>query len=107
MNLHRAVLELGHSKFLFQSNFSAMQHFMPTVFRDDGVRFSFFSDEGEPREPVHIHAFGPNGQAKIWLFPTVKIAYSAGFTAREQTKLMRTVEARRELIMKVWNEHFG
>ncbi len=80
---------------------------MPTVFRASGVRFSFFSDEGDPREPVHIHAFGHGGQAKLWVFPKVEIAYSAGFTAREQSQLLQVVEAKRELIMRAWNEHFG
>lgn len=29
---------------------------MPTVFRYEGIRFFFYSDEGTPREPTHIHA---------------------------------------------------
>jgi hypothetical protein len=62
---------------------------LPTVFRDSGVRFFFFSDEGDPREPIHIHAWGAGGQAKLWLFPNVQIAYSAGFSAPEQTRLVR------------------
>jgi len=28
---------------------------MPLVFRWKGYRFHFFSNEGDPREPVHIH----------------------------------------------------
>lgn len=80
---------------------------MPTVFRIAGVRFSFYSNEGDPREPIHVHAFGAGAQAKLWLYPEVRIQYSAGFTAREQGQLIRDVEARRELITKVWNEHFG
>lgn len=28
---------------------------MPTVFRDGGFRFFFYSNEGDPREPVHVH----------------------------------------------------
>ncbi len=80
---------------------------MPTVFRNDNARFFFFSNEGDPREPVHVHARRRGCQAKLWLFPKVRIAYSAGFTAREQTQLVRDVEARRELIVKAWNDHFG
>ncbi|MFT0172652.1 DUF4160 domain-containing protein [Paraburkholderia mimosarum] len=29
---------------------------MPVVFRYNGIRFFFYSNEGDPREPVHIHA---------------------------------------------------
>jgi hypothetical protein len=80
---------------------------MPTAFRASGVRFFFLSDEGDPGEPPHIHAGGRGAQAKLWLFPTVQIAYSAGFSPPEQTELMRVVEARRELVVRAWNEHFG
>lgn len=50
---------------------------MPTVFRIAGVRFSFYSNEGDPREPIHVHAFGAGAQAKLWLYPEVRIEYSA------------------------------
>ena len=29
---------------------------MLVVFRFNGIRFHFFSNEGDPREPLHIHA---------------------------------------------------
>ena len=47
---------------------------MPTVFRYKGIRFFFYSNEGSPREPLHIHARGNGGDAKIWLFPDARIA---------------------------------
>jgi hypothetical protein len=31
---------------------------MPVVFRDGGLRYYFFSNEGIPREPPHIHVKG-------------------------------------------------
>lgn len=80
---------------------------MPTVFKVRGVRYFFFSDEGDPREPLHIHAWGRGAQAKIWLFPEVQIAYSAGFNPREQSELIRIVAAKRDVIVRAWNEHFG
>ena len=36
---------------------------MPTVFRQDGFRFFFYSNEGDPREPVHVHAMKGAGEA--------------------------------------------
>ncbi len=38
---------------------------MPVVFRAAGIRFHFFSNEGDPREPVHIHARRADAEAKI------------------------------------------
>jgi hypothetical protein len=37
---------------------------MPVVFRIEGFRFHFFSNEGDPREPIHIHVTraGADGQ---------------------------------------------
>ncbi len=80
---------------------------MPVVFRYQGIRFYFFSNEGNPREPVHIHANRSDAEAKLWLHPEVRVAESFGFTRREQSDLLRIVEQRREEIVRAWHEHFG
>jgi hypothetical protein len=41
---------------------------MPEVFRDRGFRFFFYSNEGSPLEPIHIHAEKNGNEAKFWLF---------------------------------------
>ena len=38
---------------------------MPVVFRQDGYRFHFFSREGNPPEPIHIHVAKAEADAKI------------------------------------------
>ena len=48
---------------------------MPTVFRERGFRFFFYSNEGNPREPMHIHVEKDNMEAKFWLYPQVQLAY--------------------------------
>jgi hypothetical protein len=80
---------------------------MPVVFRHLGIRFYFFSNEGNPREPVHVHATRSDADAKLWLTPDVRVAESVGFSRREQADLVRVVETRRDEIMRVWHEHFG
>ncbi len=52
---------------------------MPVVFRDSGLRYYFFSNEGIPREPRHIHVKGSGKDAKIWLEPEIAVAESYGF----------------------------
>lgn len=47
---------------------------MPVVFRFNGIRFHFFSNEGDPREPLHIHAQRAECLAKIWLHPGIAVA---------------------------------
>ena len=43
----------------------------PTVFREAGFRFYFFSRE-ETR--MHIHVQSSNGEAKFWIEPEIQIA---------------------------------
>jgi hypothetical protein len=52
----------------------------------------FFSNEGSPWEPIHVHAERDDAEAKLWLVPEVGIAESSGFNRRDQTELVRIVE---------------
>ena len=75
---------------------------------EDGFRFHFYSNEGDPREPVHVHvAKRGMGDAKLWLYPEVQFAYSYGFDARVQSWIASVVEQRRPEIENAWSEHFG
>ena len=80
---------------------------MPVVFRWNGYRFHFFSNEGEPLEPVHIHVVKDDADAKFWLFPEVEVAYNRGFSARVLRELREVVDERRAEIEEAWNEHFS
>jgi uncharacterized protein DUF4160 len=80
---------------------------MPRVFRWKGFRFHFFSNEGEPREPIHIHVAKNGSDAKFWLQPEVKVAYNKGFDARTLSMLSKAIEKRREEIERAWDEHFA
>ena len=80
---------------------------MPLVFRYRNVRFHFFSNEGAPRESVHVHAESSDGVAKFWLYPEVRVARSAGYSRRRLSELAGVVAERREEIERVWNEYFG
>jgi Domain of unknown function (DUF4160) len=80
---------------------------MPVVFREDGFRFFFYSDEGDPREPVHIHVHKGGADAKFWLYPAVALAYNHGFDARTLARLGKVIEPRRQEIEDAWHDHFG
>lgn len=79
---------------------------MPTIFRERGFRFFFYSNEGFPREPVHVHVERGGVEAKFWLKPRVELAYNDGYDARTLHQLLWIVTANRELIERAWNEHF-
>lgn len=80
---------------------------VPVVFRHQGFRFFFYSNEGQPPEPVHIHVFKGGAEAKFWLRPQVHVAYNMGYDAKTLHMLLQVVHANRELIERAWNEFFG
>jgi Domain of unknown function (DUF4160) len=79
---------------------------MPVVLRRGSFRFFFYSDEGTPREPPHIHVRQAGREAKLWLRPGLPPAYNRGFSARELHDIRQFIEADREQIERVWNEFF-
>jgi hypothetical protein len=80
---------------------------VPVVFRDGGFRFFFYSNEGDPLEPVHVHVMRDRNEAKFWLYPTPSVAYNRGYSDRVVANLLRTVEDRRHEIEGAWHDHFG
>ena len=80
---------------------------MPVIFRSKGFRFFFYSNEGSPIEPVHVHVRSGQGEAKFWLHPMVHLDNSSGFDARTLRELAEAVEQNATFIEKAWNEHFG
>jgi Domain of unknown function (DUF4160) len=79
---------------------------MPVVFRFRGFIFFFYSNEGKPREQIHIHVRKAGGEAKFWLAP-VTVATSHGFDAQTLRELIKLVEDNSILIERTWHEHFS
>lgn len=80
---------------------------MPKVFDWNGFRFHFFSNEGDPREPVHIHVTKAPATAKFWIRPEVALAYNRGFPPKVLSDLVRVIEDRADEIERAWNDHFA
>ncbi|MGH8182195.1 MAG: DUF4160 domain-containing protein [Rhodanobacteraceae bacterium] len=79
---------------------------MPVVFRHRGYRFYFYSNEGSPREPMHVHVGKDDSEAKIWIEPSIAVAYNDGFNARTLRELLKIVEQNRLRIARVWHDYF-
>ena len=80
---------------------------MPVVFRYNGIRFHFFSNEGDPREPLHVHAQRGECLAKIWQLPEPKISENFGYSPADMRVILGQVEQHAEMIERMWNEYFG
>jgi hypothetical protein len=80
---------------------------MPIVLRYKGYRFFFFSNEGNPREPLHIHVRDGELIAKFWLLPEIRLAENYGFTTAQLGEILEVIEVNHELFARKWNEYFG
>lgn len=79
---------------------------MPVILRFRGYRFFFYSNEGNPLEPAHIHVRNADGEAKFWLVPDVSLARNDGFNARDLKELVDVVEQNSTMFVEAWNEYF-
>jgi hypothetical protein len=79
---------------------------MPEIFRFKGYRFFFFSNEGSPREPIHIHVRKDHNLAKFWIEPHVILAESYGMSPKELNELTGIIKKHKKQIIRSWNEYF-
>lgn len=79
---------------------------MPVILRYKGYALFFFSGEGTPHEPMHVHVRGQGGEAKIWLEPEIKVAHSRGIPAHALRELVRLVRQQRGLFVYCWKDYF-
>ena len=80
---------------------------MPVILRSQGFKFFFYSNEGNPLEPPHIHVRSSDGEAKFWLVPDVQLARNDGFDARTLKSLAAIVATNKDLLERAWHDYFG
>ncbi len=76
----------------------------PTVFRERGSRFFFFSRE-EPRIHVHVHC--GRGEARFWLEPDIELEENYGLRGGEIETARTLIEEHEDEIRDAWHRHFG
>jgi Domain of unknown function (DUF4160) len=80
---------------------------MPVVMRIEGFKFLFYGNEGNPREPAHVHVRVGRDEAKFWLSPNVRLAYNRGLSSLTLSRAQRLVEGHRDEMERAWNEFFA
>lgn len=76
----------------------------PTVLRERGYRFYFFSrEESRP----HVHVQHTTGEAKLWLDAELTVANNHGLTAQRLKTAQRIAREHFDEIRKAWDAHFG
>jgi len=76
----------------------------PTLFRQKGFRFYFFSRE-EPR--MHVHVQADDGEAKFWMEPCIELARNHGLSTTAIRDVQQMIEERADEIGNAWRRHFG
>ena len=79
---------------------------MPSVLSEKGFRFFFFSNEGSPLEPCHIHVRKDENLANFWVSDKIELADSYGFSAEELNAAEKIASKNIVKIKKAWNEFF-
>ena len=80
---------------------------MPVVLRYQGFKFFFYSNEGNPLEPPHIHIRNSDGEAKFWLAPDVQLARNDGFSARTLKEILTVVLHNKDQLERAWQDYFA
>ncbi|MCG9873278.1 MAG: DUF4160 domain-containing protein [Leptospiraceae bacterium] len=80
---------------------------MPKVFEKDGYKFFFFSNEGNPLEPLHIHIRKGEKLSKFWLKPNINLESNYGFNSKELNWIEDVIEQNLSLIEGKWNDFFS
>ena len=75
----------------------------PTVFREKGYRFFFFSRE-EAR--MHVHVICADGEAKFWLAPTLDLARNYRLSKSQLREILEIIERQENELRDAWEEHF-
>ena len=76
----------------------------PTVFKEGGYRFFFFSRE-ETRMHVHVHCEG--GEAKFWLEPELQLARNYGLRRVQLKQVEHIIEDHVDELINAWKKHFS
>lgn len=77
---------------------------MPTILRNLGFRFFFYSNENN--EPPHIHIEKGDATAKIWLQP-IEIENNYGFSSREINQILKIINDNQLNFIQSWHDYFN
>jgi len=74
--------------------------FMPVIIRFKNLKFCIYKDD---HGNAHVHVLGPGAEAKIYL-DNLEVASSYGFSKKALGRIVKEVEANKELLTSHWEE---
>ena len=76
----------------------------PTVFRENGYRFFFFSRE---EERMHVHVVSGDGEAKFWLETAIELEKNYHYSTTQLKEIELLVEVHYNELINAWQQHFS
>lgn len=76
----------------------------PTILREKGYRFFFFSREGSR---MHVHIICPDGEAKYWLEPEIELARNHKLSRVQLKEIENLIEVHYDEFKNAWKKHLG
>jgi len=76
----------------------------PTIFREKGYRFFFFSRE-ETR--MHVHVYCGDGEAKFWLVPEIELSRNYRLIRLQLKQIEKIIEEHYDELTSAWQKHFS
>ncbi|MEJ1364024.1 MAG: DUF4160 domain-containing protein [Candidatus Sedimenticola sp. (ex Thyasira tokunagai)] len=76
----------------------------PTVFKERGYRFFFFSRE---EERMHVHILSGDGEAKFWLDPEIELAKNHHYSRTQLKEIESLIEVHYNELTSAWKQHFS
>ena len=76
----------------------------PNIFREDGYRFYFLSNE---ENRIHVHVTCERGEAKFWIEPIISLAVYSHLSPQILTEIQKIIKEHKDEIFKEWQRHFG
>jgi Domain of unknown function (DUF4160) len=80
---------------------------VPLIVRENGFRFHFYSFEGNPLEPAHVHVAKAGADAKFWLEPDVSVSYDRGLSPAELRWALEFATVHRDEFIDAWKAFFA
>jgi hypothetical protein len=76
----------------------------PTVFKEKGYRFFFFSRE---EKRMHVHVISDDGEAKFWLEPSIVLANNYRYSGWQTNEIKSLIEVHNDELISAWKQHFS
>jgi hypothetical protein len=76
----------------------------PTIHREKGYRFHFFSRE---ETKAHVHVISASGEVKYWLTPEIELAKNQNLTGAQLKEIENIIEEHYDEFKNAWEKYFN